>query len=124
MKFRIRMGVPGVKALWDDLTKREEAGTLDANELKSFKKLAKVLFLIEDNPRHNSLQTHEIEPLTRRVGFKVFQSYIENRTPAAGRVFWAYGPNNGEITILSIHPHPEDKKSRGYDDVRLSAFPK
>ena len=117
------MGIPEVKSLWDDLANRDAIGRLDSQELKFFKKLAKALFLIEENPRHNSLQSHEIEALTRRVGFKVFQSNLENNTPAAGRIFWAYGPRKGEISILSIQSHPEDKKSRGYDAVKLSAFP-
>lgn len=29
---------------------------------------------------------------------KIFQSYLENNTPAAGRLFWAYGPDSGDIT--------------------------
>src|ERR1017187_8563864 len=123
MRFRIRMGIPEVKSFWDDLVSRDATGKLSGNELKLFKRLAKAIVLIEINPRHNSLQSHEIEPLSRRAGFKVFQSYLENRTPAAGRIFWAYGPDKGEITILSIHPHPEDKKSKGYEEVRLSQMP-
>jgi hypothetical protein len=124
MRFRIRMGVPEVKCFWDDLLTREVTGKLNGNELKLFKRLTKALFLIEVNPRHNGLQSHEIEPLSKRAGFKVFESYLENRTPAAGRICWAYGTGKGEITILSIIPHPEDKKSRGYDEVRLSQMPK
>jgi hypothetical protein len=123
MKFVIRMGVPEVKFFWDDLISKEAADALGDNEFKLFKKLVKALLLLEDNPRHNSLQSHEIESLSRRAGFKIFQSYLENRTPSAGRIFWAYGPNKGEITILSIHPHPEDKKSSGYQEVRLSEMP-
>lgn len=117
------MGIPEVKALWDDLTAREAAGRLDAHDLKLFKRFVKALFLIEQNPRHNSLHSHEIEPLSERAGFKIFQSYLENRTPAAGRIFWAYGPSDGEITILGIEPHPENRKSHGYDRVRLSRMP-
>ena len=117
------MGIPEVKSFWDDLVSRDATGKLSGNELKLFKRLAKAIVLIEINPRHNSLQSHEIEPLSRRAGFKVFQSYLENRTPAAGRILWAYGPDKGEITILSIHPHPEDKKSKGYEEVRLSQMP-
>ena len=56
-------------------------------------------------------------------GVKVWQSYLENRTPAAGRIFWAYGPGKGEITILAVEPHPEDQKHGGYDRVKLSALP-
>jgi hypothetical protein len=47
----------------------------------------------------------------------------ENNTPAAGRVFWAYGPGRSEITILGFEPHPEDKKKAGYTKVKLSNLP-
>jgi hypothetical protein len=68
------------------------------------------------------LQTHEIDTLTAKYGFKVFEAYLENRTPAAGRVFWAYGPDRGEITILGVEPHPDDKHA-SYSRIRLSSFP-
>ena len=64
---------------------------------------------ISENPRHPGLQTHEIEALTKRYGRKVWQSYLENNTPAAGRVFWVYGPADNEITIIGLEPHPNDK---------------
>lgn len=39
---------------------------------------------------------------------KYFTS-LENQTSAAGRLFWTYGPGQGEITIVAIEPHPNDK---------------
>lgn len=51
---------------------------------------------------------------------KVWQSYLENRKPSAGRLYWVYGPAKGEITIIGLEPHPEDKKRGGYQKVRLS----
>jgi hypothetical protein len=54
---------------------------------------------------------------------KVWQSYLDNRTPAAGRLFWVYGPGKSEITIIGLEPHPEDKKRAGYEKVRLSELP-
>jgi hypothetical protein len=30
----------------------------------------------------------------------------QNRTPGAYRVFWCYGPDQKQITILAITPHP------------------
>jgi hypothetical protein len=35
------------------------------------------------------------------------------------RMYWVYGPNNGEITIVGLEPHPEDDKNGGYDKVKL-----
>jgi len=121
MKFGIRMGVPEMEALWNDLSGRSRSNTLGADERKFFRKFVKALDLLRNNPRHNSLHTHEIFSLSDRYGIKIFQSYLENKTPAAGRIFWAYGPGKAEITILAIEPHPE---KRGYEKVKLSNVPK
>lgn len=121
--FKIRMGVPEMEAVWNDLAARHEQGQLSGDEQKFFRKLVKALGYLEINPRHNSLASHEIDPLTRRYGIKVWQSYLENRTPAAGRIFWAYGPAKGEITILAVEPHPEDRKQGSYDRIKLSSLP-
>lgn len=51
---------------------------------------------------------------------KVWQSYIENRKPAAERLYWVYGPEKNDITIIGIEPHPKDNKKSGYDKVKLS----
>lgn len=58
-------------------------------------KVRKCLGLLETNPRHPSLQTHEFTSLTGPAGEKVFEVYVENGTPDAWRVFWYYGPQPG-----------------------------
>ncbi|MEP7234152.1 MAG: hypothetical protein ABI778_02540 [Ignavibacteriota bacterium] len=121
MTFDIRMGVPEMETLWNDLSARYLSKKLDRSEKKFFQKLLKTLDLLRHNPRHNGLQTHEISSLSDRYGMKIFQSYLENQTPAAGRIFWTYGPGKAEITILAVEPHPERK---GYEKVRLSTIPK
>jgi hypothetical protein len=93
MAFRIRMGVPDMDAFWNDLSERKQKAELDKNEEKFFKKWVKALGYLSENPRHNSLASHEIDELTRKYGIKIFQSYLESNTPAAGRIFWAYGPD-------------------------------
>lgn len=30
----------------------------------------------------------------------------QNKTPGADRIFWCYGPEKGEMTIIAITPHP------------------
>lgn len=121
--FKIRMGVPDMEALWKDLSSRFVRGALGKEDARGFKRLTKALGYLQTNPRHPGLGTHEIRPLTQRYGFKVWQSYLENDTPAAGRLFWTYGPNRGEITILGIEPHPEDAKHGAYDRINLSDLP-
>jgi hypothetical protein len=129
MSFIIRMGVPIMQAYWNDMRQRAQEDRLDKEEKKLWKKLAKTVLLLSSNPRHNSLQSHEIDDLTRRYGkivgrpYKVWQSYLENNTPAAGRLFWVYGPGKGEITVIGLEPHPEDKKKDGYAKVTLSLLP-
>jgi hypothetical protein len=123
MEYKIRLGVPEMESFWQDITQKADAGALSGNEEKLFKKLAKALNLLRNNPKHNSLATHEIKPLSKRYGMKVWQSYLDNRTPAAGRLFWVYGPGKNEITIIGLEPHPEDKKKAGYEKVRLSELP-
>ncbi len=123
MAFNIRMGVPEMEALWNDLSMRKQDGKLHKNEEKLFKKLIKAFGYLSANPRHNSLASHEIEDLTRGHGFKIFQSYLENKTPAAGRIFWTYGPEKGDITVLAIEPHPGDEKRGAYKRIKLASLP-
>ena len=86
----------------EQLTKLERDKGLE----KRLKAVRKSLGLLEVNPRHPSLNTHEYTTLTRVRGKKVFEAHAESKTPAAYRIFWEYGPGKGEITILSITPHP------------------
>lgn len=89
MGYMIRMGIPEMEQLWNDLQQRYRNG-------------------------------NEIPPLTKRYGMKVWQSYLENRTSDAMRMFWVYGPDQQEITIIGLEPHPEDKKNGAYDRIKLS----
>ena len=120
MPFRIRMGLPEMEVLWLDFSSRSSQGNLDKEEQKLFKNLVKALGHLAENPKHNSLASHEIEDLSRKHGIRIFQSYLENHTPSAGRLFWTYGPDKADITVLAIEPHPEDKKRGAYDRIKLS----
>jgi hypothetical protein len=79
---------------------------LEARNAPKLKKVRKTLALLETNPRHPGLSTHEFTSLSGPAGEKVFEAYVENRTPGAWRVFWYYGPRPGMIRILNITPHP------------------
>jgi len=122
MSFDIKLGIPEMEEFWNDLTSRKEKNLLDKDEEIFLKKLSKILSYISSNPKHNSLSTHEIPPLTKKYGMKVWQSYLENNKPSAGRIYWVYGPGKNDITIVGIEPHPEDKKSKGYLKVKLSGL--
>lgn len=72
-------------------------------------KLSKVracLARLADNPRHPGLQAHRYQSKRGPYGGDMWEVYVENRTPSAWRVWFWYGPGQGEITILAIAPHP------------------
>ncbi len=78
----------------------------DASQIKRYKAVKKTLKLLAREPRYPSLQTHDFASLRGPNGEKVFEAYAEQRTPAAYRVFWYYGPSKGRITIFAITSHP------------------
>jgi hypothetical protein len=91
------------------LVNRGEAGRSKASKAEGlFKKVVKCVDLLAANPRHPGLQTHEysslINPYDKKA--KVFEAYVQNRTPGAYRLFCCYGPDKTQITVLAITPHP------------------
>lgn len=118
--FQIRMGFPHMDSLWNDLSFRAKSGKLSKAETNLYTKWGKALRLLSQNPFYPGLRSHEISSLTQKYGKKVFESYLENHTPAAARMFWCYGPDRGEITILALEPHPEPGS---YGRVQLSNEP-
>lgn len=61
---------------------------------------------METNLRHPSLNTHQYDSLSKQFGEEIFEAYVQSKTPGAYRVFWKYGPEKGNTTILLIEPHP------------------
>lgn len=80
---------------------------LEANKSKKavLKQVRKILGFMETNIKHPSLHTHKFDGISCKLG-EVFESYAQNNTPGAYRIFWAYGPGKGAIYILNITPHP------------------
>ncbi|MCH2547740.1 MAG: hypothetical protein MK052_09050 [Alphaproteobacteria bacterium] len=90
----------------------EQAGA-DLDELegnsthaKRLKAVRKALGYLQANPRHPGLNTHKYSSLSGPNNEEVFEAYAENKTPGAYRIFWFYGPDKKEITIVAITPHP------------------
>ena len=71
-----------------------------------YKAVKKALAKMEVNLKHLSLNTHKYNEYTGPDGEEVFESYAQNNTPGAYRIFWHYGPDKGEIRILDICSHP------------------
>jgi len=119
--FSIHMGVPEMEEFWNSLCANVKAGTASKRDVELHAKIGKALALLSVDPRHPGLHSHDIEALTRRYGMKVWESYLENRTSSAWRIFWVYGPDKSDITIIGLEPHPNDKKD-SYKKITLSSL--
>lgn len=79
----------------------------DSGLAKRLKANRKTLGLLElHGPRYPGLRSHKYDSLQGARGEGVWESYVEQRTAAAYRIFWHYGPGQREITILAITVHP------------------
>ncbi len=87
---------------------RDDLGRLEQDKglTKRLKAVRKALGYLESNPRHPSLATHEFTSLSATAGRRIFEAYAENNTPAAYRIFYHYGPERDQITIVAITAHP------------------
>lgn len=80
---------------------------LEAPSLKKrLKAVRKALSYLQSNPRHSSLNTHKYTSIEGPYGEEIFEAYAENNTPAAYRIFWYYGPDKKQITVIAITKHP------------------
>ena len=98
MKVRLNFTERAAKDL-DELAK-------GAGLRKRLNSVQKALGLLQINQRHPSLHTHKYQSLRGPRGEDIFEAYAENKTPAAYRIFWFYGPDANSITIVAITPHP------------------
>ena len=121
--FNIRMGIPEMEAFWNKLQTGHRNGINNKKDEELYMKWGSALKKLSVDPMYPSLHTHEIEPLSRRYGMKVWQSYLENKTSKARRMYWVYGPDQKDITIIGLEPHPEDAKNGAYDRINLSELP-
>jgi hypothetical protein len=109
--------MPTAQATYVDLRLRaaaRQANRKQKSKAKSsvdeglFKQVHKTLLLLAENPKHPGLRTHEFHSLPHPYDpqGKVWEAYVQNRTSGAYRVFWCYGPERAELTIIAITPHP------------------
>ena len=122
MSFAIRMGIPEMLDLWTDLSKKKAAGTISKKELALYNKWGKAMRLLSKDPSYPSLHTHDIEPLTKRYGVKVWQSYLENNTSRAMRMYWVYGSDRQDITSLFTQNSSISAKIPFFADMLLSLY--
>jgi hypothetical protein len=102
--FKLRFS-PAAKATLKAL----EDGT--SGDRAKLKKIRRALARLEQDPRYPGLHSHQYESFPVDIDTKVWDSYVENHTPSAWRIFWHYGPDEPQaelpvITVLAITPHP------------------
>lgn len=105
--FNVVMGTNDMKELYKKLTTRKD---LKGKEKHLQSRFIKTLDQLKTNPRYPSLNSHRIADLTDELGYIVWQSDMENNTSGALRMFWRYGPEDGEISVVGVSSHPENGK--------------
>lgn len=70
------------------------------------RKVQSALGRLELDPRYPSLNSHKYHSIHGVNGEEIWESYVENATPSAWRIFWHYGPGADTISVVSITPHP------------------
>jgi hypothetical protein len=107
LSFELRYTTSAAKQ-FSDVQKKDTA---------KHRKVVKCLSKLGEDPKQSGLHSHKYDSMTGPNGEEVWESYVENRTPAAWRVFWSYGPDEDKgvkpdiavikvITIVAITPHP------------------
>ena len=64
MVYAIRMGVPEMEALWNELQTKWRSGTIRKDEEKLYKKWGSALKKLSENPMYPGLKSHEIDVLS------------------------------------------------------------
>ena len=70
------------------------------------RKVRRAMAKLETDPRHPGLRSHKYVSVPGPNDAPLWESYVENQAPSAWRIWWAYGPENGQITVVTIGPHP------------------
>lgn len=70
------------------------------------KKIRKTIEFLATDPSHPGLSTDRYEDLDHAFDEKIWESYVEHRTPSAWRIWWFYGPGDDRITVVDVGPHP------------------
>lgn len=78
----------------------------DPSQIIVLKAVRKALGNLERDPFYPGLNTDRFEAWSGPNGEKIFESYAQNKTPGAYRIFWMYGEIRKQIKVVLITPHP------------------
>lgn len=94
-KFQVKLTDEAVATL-RHLSKRDQVRARRVTN--ALKKLG------NSGPAYPSLKSHKIDSIKGPFG-ETWESYVENHTPNAWRIFWCYGPTEGVLTVFLIREH-------------------
>lgn len=88
--------------------------TSQANEVikgirdpKRLKKVLSALGKLETDPRHPGLQSHPYRTFFGPGGEQLWESYVEQNTPNAWRIWWYYSQGEQAVIIVTdLGGHP------------------
>lgn len=100
------MSAPPFRLVYTDETRSILHELASRHQLKNQKVLKTLRLLRDVGPAHPGLSSHKYHSRTGPSGEDLWESYVENRTPGAWRIWWVYGPDPDTITIVTIGPHP------------------
>ena len=71
------------------------------------RKVLKTIRILRDlGPAYPSLHSHKYQSLTGPNNEDIWESYVENQTPGAWRLFWCYARHPDVIILITVGPHP------------------
>ena len=94
------------KLIYTENAKKQLVKLKKQGQILKLKKIKLAFDKLSENPYHNGLHAHKNSSIKYRNEEDTFQSYVENRTPGAYRIFWHYGEEENIIVIIAITPHP------------------
>jgi hypothetical protein len=97
----------------DEAKRQLEALGENPKQAGLYKQVLKTLGFLELDTRHPGLHTHQYTSLIGAKGEEVWETYAQNKTSGAYRVFFHYGPDEKRgkarvaiLTVIAITPHP------------------
>lgn len=99
--------MPTFDLLWTDQAEEQFLELRRNGPQDKFAKVSKTIeILTKRGPKYPSLHSHKYQSIKGPGGEEVWESYVENRTAGAWRIWWMYGPRPNVITLIMLGKHP------------------
>ncbi len=99
--------MPAFELLWTEQADEQFLELKRNGPQDKFIKVCKTLEnLTQHGPKYPGLRSHKYKSIKGPSGEDVWESYVENRTAGAWRIWWMYGPRPDVITLIKIGKHP------------------